>query len=132
LVLAFLVVLVDQAAKYFVLKYSSGLASINPNLAWSLHLRILEPKYISLATLGIIIVLATVFWNKINQLAALLIIAGSFSNLIDRFWRGGVLDFINLKIWPSFNLADLAITVGLVWLGAKFVWPRTLSPRQSS
>ncbi len=44
------------------------------------------------------------------------ILAGAFGNLIDRIFRGYVVDFINLKIWPVFNLADGFVTVGVLIL----------------
>ncbi|MFH1890725.1 MAG: signal peptidase II [Candidatus Kuenenbacteria bacterium] len=46
----------------------------------------------------------------------LLIIAGAISNLIDRLKFGGVIDFIDLKIWPVFNLADIMIVAGILYL----------------
>ena len=48
-----------------------------------------------------------------------LVIGGSVSNLADRVRLGYVTDFIDLRWWPSFNLADTFIVVGvLVLLGA--------------
>ena len=44
------------------------------------------------------------------------IIAGGISNLIDRAVRGGVVDFIDLKIVPVFNMADLFISMGCIIL----------------
>ena len=44
-----------------------------------------------------------------------LIIGGGMANLFDRLFRGGIVDFINLKIWPVFNLADIAITIGIIF-----------------
>jgi signal peptidase II len=54
--------------------------------------------------------------NTSNNLPLALILAGGFSNLIDRFFRGCVLDFVNFKVWPSFNLADSMITIGVLFL----------------
>ena len=45
-----------------------------------------------------------------------LVIGGSVSNLIDRVRLGHVTDFLDLKFWPAFNLADSFITVGVVIL----------------
>jgi signal peptidase II len=46
-------------------------------------------------------------------------LAGAIGNLIDLFRRGAIVDFIDLRIWPVFNLADACIvagTGGLLWL----------------
>jgi signal peptidase II len=45
-----------------------------------------------------------------------LVIGGSISNLIDRVRLGHVTDFLDLKYWPAFNLADSFITVGVAIL----------------
>ncbi len=41
-------------------------------------------------------------------------LGGALGNLIDRLISGQVTDFIDLRIWPIFNLADSAISVGLI------------------
>lgn len=43
-----------------------------------------------------------------------LILAGALGNLIDRFFLGKVTDFISVGWWPSFNIADSAITIGII------------------
>ena len=45
-----------------------------------------------------------------------LVLGGSCGNLVDRIRTGGVTDFIDLRVWPVFNLADVAITVGIALL----------------
>jgi signal peptidase II len=42
-----------------------------------------------------------------------LLIGGSLSNLIDRIRLGHVTDFLDFRYWPSFNLADSFIVVGV-------------------
>jgi signal peptidase II len=42
-----------------------------------------------------------------------LLIGGSTSNLIDRIRLGHVTDFLDLRYWPAFNLADTFIVVGV-------------------
>jgi signal peptidase II len=42
-----------------------------------------------------------------------LLIGGAAGNLIDRTTEGAVTDFIDLPAWPAFNLADVAITLGV-------------------
>ncbi|MCX5681683.1 MAG: signal peptidase II, partial [Candidatus Omnitrophica bacterium] len=50
-----------------------------------------------------------------------LIIGGAFGNLIDRLQFGYVIDFIDFRIWPVFNIADSAITVGAFLLIIKCI-----------
>jgi signal peptidase II len=42
-----------------------------------------------------------------------LVIGGSLSNLLDRVRLGYVTDFLDLRYWPSFNLADSFIVIGV-------------------
>jgi signal peptidase II len=55
-------------------------------------------------------------WLPIGLLAG-----GAVGNLIDRIHEGAVTDFIDIGPWPAFNVADIAITLGvviLVWMYA--------------
>jgi signal peptidase II len=45
-----------------------------------------------------------------------LLIGGATGNLIDRTSEGAVTDFVDLPLWPAFNLADVAITFGVLSL----------------
>jgi signal peptidase II len=45
-----------------------------------------------------------------------LILGGTIGNLIDRLRFGQVTDFFDFKIWPTFNVADACITVGVIIL----------------
>jgi signal peptidase II len=45
-----------------------------------------------------------------------LLLGGALGNMIDRAREGAVTDFIDLPLWPAFNLADVAITAGVVAL----------------
>ena len=46
------------------------------------------------------------------QTAFGIVVGGVTANLTDQLWRDGIVDFIDLRIWPVFNIADLAIVVG--------------------
>jgi signal peptidase II len=41
-------------------------------------------------------------------------LGGAAGNVVDQFWRGGVVDFVSVGRWPAFNLADAAIVIGVV------------------
>jgi signal peptidase II len=45
-----------------------------------------------------------------------LLVGGAIGNLIDRIAHGAVTDFIKLPAWPAFNVADMAITFGVLAL----------------
>jgi len=58
-------------------------------------------------------------------LGATFVAAGASGNLVDRLFRGpigrgSVVDFVDLRFWPAFNVADSAITIGallIIWAG---------------
>ena len=52
----------------------------------------------------------------VYRIALSLIFSGALGNLIDRIFLGYVIDFIDLRVWPVFNIADSAITIGAVLL----------------
>jgi signal peptidase II len=60
------------------------------------------------------------FDKPFYQISLLLIIGGAIGNIIDRIFRGYVIDFIDFHInnvhWYVFNLADLSVTIGLLFL----------------
>ena len=60
--------------------------------------------------------------DTLNLVALSLILGGALGNLLDRvfrspgFLRGGVVDFVHIGAWPTFNVADSAITIGAILL----------------
>jgi len=46
------------------------------------------------------------------RLGAAMVVGGAAGNLIDRIRLGKVIDFIDVRIWPVFNVADIAVCVG--------------------
>jgi signal peptidase II len=54
--------------------------------------------------------------STVEQTAYALIVAGAFGNALDRAFRGYVVDFIEIRHWPVFNVADVAIVAGAVLL----------------
>lgn len=69
----------------------------------------------------IFIVLIVIFFIKSNLTtfgwtSGSFIIGGAIGNYIDRLVRGYVIDFIDFKVWPVFNFADICIVVGCIML----------------
>jgi len=59
--------------------------------------------------------------NRLIKIGMGLIIGGALSNLIDRLQFGLVIDYLDFRIWPVFNLADTAIFIGACLL-FKEIW----------
>lgn len=51
------------------------------------------------------------------KISLVFILAGTTGNFIDRVNFGYVVDFLDLRIWPVFNIADSSITIGAILLG---------------
>jgi signal peptidase II len=73
-----------------------------------------------IVTLVVVAVVLTYFARQGERrgmwLACGLIVGGALGNLADRVRAGLVTDFIKLPHWPAFNLADTAITLGVLTL----------------
>jgi signal peptidase II len=59
-----------------------------------------------------------------------LVLGGSLSNLADRVRLGHVTDFLDVRWWPAFNLADTFIVVGVLVLLATLVAADREPPRR--
>mgnify|MGYP001572563286 FL=1 len=57
-----------------------------------------------------------------KRLAFGLILGGALGNLLDRLRLGYIIDFLDFRVWPVFNLADSAITVGVLLLGIELLF----------
>ena len=94
----------------------------NPGGAFSLGQD--APWFFATATVVVsVLIVVTAFrhTNPVTALALGLVLGGALGNLTDRITRGErftghVVDFIDLQIWPVFNIADAAIVTGAVLL----------------
>ncbi len=55
--------------------------------------------------------------SRVQHVGFALVVAGALGNVVDRAMRGYVVDFIHLTRWPIFNVADIAVVVGVALLG---------------
>jgi len=108
-------ILADQLSKYLI-RHSSGFYICNFGVAFGIKI----PDIIFwIFWLAIIFFILFGLYKKCflhSTLYILLILAGAVSNIIDRLYFGCIIDFIDLKIWPVFNLADVFITLGVILL----------------
>jgi signal peptidase II len=68
------------------------------------------------ALIGIIVVFAMNATRRWAWLSAGLLLGGAIGNIIDRLREGAVTDFLKLPHWPQFNVADIAVTLGVLSL----------------
>ncbi len=105
----FLLIFLDQLTKFLF----PGIT--NTGAAFG----ILQGKNILLIIISIIVIITAIFYYKQHKdlrLSLILILSGTAGNLIDRLLFGHVRDFIDLKYWPVFNLADSYNVIGALLL----------------
>ncbi|NOQ23674.1 MAG: signal peptidase II [Candidatus Aegiribacteria sp.] len=83
------------------------------------------PLFLTVITAAAVVMVSIFIW-KLQKLSTLFlaslgaVLGGALGNLMDRFMYGKVVDFIDIGFtgwrWPTFNVADIAITVGGVIL----------------
>jgi len=89
------------------------------------------PLFIFISISAVILIYLALRNNKCKgytfyNISLALILAGALGNLIDRIRLGCVIDFLDFRIWPVFNVADSAITIGAILLG----WSILIKNRQ--
>jgi signal peptidase II len=123
-----LVLALDQASKRFVVAWPQKRGPIppgpvprisrvdHPRLAVGLRDRRALFLLWCAAVIGtsLLIYHAAPFQGRAAQIGLGAAIGGATGNLLDMLARGAVVDFIDLRIWPVFNVADAAIVVGMV------------------
>lgn len=96
----------------------------NPGVAFSLlrEVPLLVPAAIA-ACLLVLLFAPEARWTRrpYAQPALALLAGGAVGNLIDRVRVGAVIDYVDLHVWPVFNLADAAVTAGTLLLLAVVV-----------
>lgn len=74
------------------------------------------------AIVAVLVSIAMVYYYKKTKnsfalsLSTGLILGGAWGNLIDRVIKGSVTDMFNFQIWPVFNVADVAVCIGCLFL----------------
>lgn len=125
---AFDVLLLDQLTKWLVLKYLEKPILLIPNfLSFELHTNtgiafsIAVPQKLVIYLTYILLFLGIYIAHreldttkKTTNIFLGLALGGALGNLIDRIFRGYVVDFISLWIVPVFNIADMALMIGIL------------------
>lgn len=126
---ALITVILDQLVKYFVYTYMELGETIpvirsvfhftyisNPGAAFGV---LPHQDFFLLGIVGVLFI--AFFWLRKRipakplyfPLAVGCVLGGALGNAIDRVRFGGVVDFIDFRVWPVFNVADMAICLGV-------------------
>ena len=130
--------LIDRVSKLLIIgfpetyeQYGISITSfLNFNLIWNEGIAFglfsfTEQIYYNLLTILICLIIAGLIWlmfrsEGFEKLSYIMIIGGSFGNVFDRIFYAAVPDFIDIHFnnfhWFIFNVADIFITVGIIFL----------------
>mgnify|MGYP001561201341 CR=1 FL=1 len=131
-IIVFIVLFLDQLTKFLVTKNLELNNSI-PVIQGVFNLTLVHNRgaafgifknqfylFILSSVAAVILIYSILRKNKRNNsytFSLSLILGGAIGNLIDRVSLGYVVDFLDFRVWPVFNIADSAITIGAVSLG---------------
>ncbi|MGM5482193.1 MAG: signal peptidase II [Nanobdellota archaeon] len=128
IIVIFSVLIFDQLTKFFLQRalfmgreikllgdFFKLRLTFNTGAAFSI---LLDSNMLLIFLSGIILTLLLfyLYKEKDKRFPIGLVIGGALGNLIDRFVYGAVVDFVDIWIWPVFNFADVAISIGVIFL----------------
>ncbi|GKV55659.1 lipoprotein signal peptidase [Sporosarcina sp. NCCP-2222] len=134
--IAIIVILLDQLTKWLVVKnmelgekisiwdpYIGLLSHRNRGAAWGM----LEGQMWLFYVVTLLVVVGIIYFfqkegktNRLFAISLMFLLGGAIGNFIDRIWRKEVVDFVDVLIpvikydFPIFNVADAALTIGVV------------------
>ncbi|ANU22838.1 lipoprotein signal peptidase [Planococcus donghaensis MPA1U2] len=134
--LALFIIALDQWTKWLVLKnmeLGERISVIDPYLGWLSHRNrgaawgMLEGQMWLFAIITVAVIIGILYYfhkhakgQPLFQLSLMVLLGGAVGNFIDRMFRGEVVDFVDVLIpvigydFPIFNVADAALTIGVV------------------
>lgn len=141
--IAFFIVLIDQWTKWLVVEnmelgeriplwepYLGWLSHRNRGAAWGM----LEGQMWLFGIITLVVIAVIIYYfhryakgQPLFAITLMILLGGAVGNFIDRMWRGEVVDFVDVLIpvinydFPIFNVADMALTAGVV-LMIIYVW----------
>ena len=136
--LILIIFLVDRISKFLIIQASNPYGEMIINVTSFLNLNLIwnngiafglfsfdQNLHYSILTIFIFLIILIIIWLMLNskgfeKLSFILIIGGSLGNIFDRFYYSAVPDFIDIHFnnyhWFIFNVADIFITLGILFL----------------
>ena len=139
--LSLAVLAADRATKFAIERYTSLffrhsifsdivvlVHSQNPGIAFSMFSDSRSRWLTPVLVFSAVVVMGLLVWmivtdragGALAQCGLALILGGAAGNALDRVIHGGVTDFLEVRlwkyVWPAFNVADSAITIGAIFV----------------
>ncbi|HHP50761.1 MAG TPA: signal peptidase II [Moorella mulderi] len=127
-----LILILDQGSKYWVITHLAPYESWpvwpplfylthvnNPGAAFGLGAHNTQFFIVTTLMVMLVILAAYRYWALHSPRMAwglAFVFGGALGNLLDRLRWGYVIDFLDFRFWPVFNVADVAIVGGALWL----------------
>ena len=137
---ALLVVIADQLSKFWIRSHAEGQVIFSTGFFSIIHVNnsgaafgILQDQSFLLTIAGFAGILLILLFTFVishrssslsttaGKLALGLVMGGTIGNLADRLRYGQVTDFISVSIWPTFTIADSAVTIGVILFAYLFL-----------
>ena len=134
----FVIFITDRISKLYVINSAEAFGEYDVSVTSFLNLTLIwnegiafglfsfdDKLYYNLLTIFIILVTTVIIWlmsksRGFEKYSFMMIIGGSFGNIFDRIFYSAVPDFIDIHInsfhWFIFNVADIFITLGILYL----------------
>ncbi len=135
--IALAVFLLDRAVKYYVqsvMELGESIPVIQDVFHWTYIENhgaafgiLAHQQWFFLLVVAVLFILFFIYRDRIPTrpryfpISVGLLLGGALGNAWDRFFYGGVIDFIDFRIWPIFNIADIAISIAVICM-AYFFW----------
>lgn len=128
IIIATIIVVIDQLSKFLLTNYlNTSIGNIifklemveNTGMAFGFNEGNTKNIFLMIIVLGMMISFIKKQIERIDKktsIALAMAMGGGISNLIDRIFRGYVLDFIRIYKFPVFNIADACVIIGWILL----------------
>ncbi len=139
--LSLIVFVLDQATKYLIISRFTLFEAVhilpffsivyvrNTGSAFGMFKSLGNVFFITAAVVAVVVVAFLIIRDRENRLGLSLILGGAAGNMTDRLVHGYVVDFLDFHAggghWPAFNIADAALTAGILLLLLRSFFPRS-------
>lgn len=123
-IIGIMLIIIDQIVKQLTInRYLTLIPNVlnitytqNTGAAFGIGTKTIVTVISIIIIIGVIVYLIKQKDKIINYLPYVLILSGAFANLLDRLFRGYVIDYIDINFFnfPNFNIADICIVIGII------------------